>query len=195
MTAQRFITDFFKPKRKQLITDYFKPKNTSAVPQHGRLFPYNPNVDYKQSRAFLQKRKSSCDAIMTRNGYCFCATANFSDYAVYTTTDRLMIIAGKKHLVPKGMCIATAKIDNDSALEHIQVSPLFRRQGIGKKLIRFIDQRAPQFHVFAGIEHNSRYRLTDEGVLLIRSCQKAGILSDEQVILNMVPPSPSSVYG
>ena len=195
MTAQRFITDFFKPKRKQFITDYFKPKNACAISQYSRSFQYNPTVDYQQSRAFLQKRRSSCDAIMTRNGYCFCATANFSDYAVYTTTDRLMIIAGKKHLIQKGTCIATAKIDNDSALEHIQVSPLFRRQGIGKKLIRFINQRAPQFHVFAGIEHNSRYRLTDEGALLIKSCQKAGILSDEQVILNMVPPSPSSTYG
>ena len=170
MTTRRFITDFFKPKRKQLITDYFKPKNASAVPQHGRSCQqYKPNVDYQQSRAFLQKHRSSCDAIITHNGYCFCATANFSDYAVYTTKDRLMIIAGKKHLIQKGTCIATAKIDNDSALEHIQVSPLFRRQGIGKKLIRFIDQRAPQFHVFAGVENNSRYRLT-EAVLNIESC-------------------------
>ena len=95
MTAQRFITDFFKPKRKQFITDYFKPKNACAISQYSPLISVQPNCRLSAIKSIFTKRRSSCDAIMTRNGYCFCATANFSDYAVYTTTDRLMIIVGK----------------------------------------------------------------------------------------------------
>lgn len=194
MASQPFITDFFKPKRQYLITDYFKPESVVATTSNSSMFPYNRKIDYKKSRDFLNKYKNACDAIMTRNGYCFCAKANFSEYSVYTTMDRLMIIGGRKNRVPQGTCVATAKIDDDSALEHIHVDALFRRQGIGKNLVRFINKCAPQFHAFGGVEHNSRYRLTEEGASLIRACHNAGILNDEQVILNFVPQSPSSVF-
>lgn len=83
-------------------------------------------------------------------------------------------------------------IDSDSALTHVSVDSLFQKQGIGTQLIRFINKHAPQFHVYAGVEHNSRYRLTQEGAALIQSCQRKGILDEEQVILNIVPTSPST---
>ncbi len=47
----------------------------------------------------------------------------------------------------------------------------------------------------ATYEHNSRYRLTEEGAALIRACENSGILNDEQVILSTVPCSPASLYS
>ena len=71
-----------------------------------------------------------------------------------------------------------------------------QHQGIGTQLIRFINSHAQQFHVCAGIEHNSRYRLTQEGAAIIQSYQRKGILDDERVILNVVPMSPgASICG
>ena len=188
---QRLMTDFFKPKIRNsqtLITDFFKPQSYVAKKsQH-----YSVSRDYAQSYKYFKKHKSKSDAIRTHRGYCYRATGDFNEYNVYTTFDKFVIYQGKKIFIPAGTRIATASIDSDSALTHISVDSLFRKQGIGTQLIRFINTHAPQFHVYAGIEHNSRYRLTQEGAALIQSCQRKGILDDEQVILHMVPTSPTS---
>lgn len=186
---QRLITDFFKPKLKKsqtLITDFFKPEIEKKISH------YSVTRDYRQSYRYFKKHKAASDAIRTHRGYCYRATGDFNEYNVYTTYDRFVLSQGKKIFVSAGTHIATASIDSDSALTHVSVISLFQKQGIGTQLIRFINTHAPQFHVYAGVEHNSRYRLTQEGAALIQSCQKKGILEEEQVILNMVPMSPCS---
>jgi len=184
-TTQQPITDFFKSKRKRLITDYFKPKRLSE-----NLSFYTPSRDYRESRRYLKMRKHIYDAHQTRKGYYYCATGDYSEYHVYSVINRPLLSKGKKIIIPEGACVARAIVDSNSSLEHISVEPLFQRQGIGKNLIRFINKHDTQFHVYAGIENNSRYRLTQEGAALIRSCEEAGILDEEQVILNFVPQSP-----
>lgn len=189
--SQRFITDFFKSKKSQrLITDYYKPSALIQPKEEMKSYRYKSVIDYQQSRRYLQKYKHLVDAAQTKNGYYFCAQANYTEYSVHTTIDRLLIVNNEKILVSRGACVATAMVDSDSALEHVSVENLFRRQGIGKNLIRFINKHDTQFHVFGGVEHNSRYRLTEEGAALIQSCQRAGILDEEQVILSFVPNSP-----
>lgn len=186
--GQRLITDFFKIKHKssqKLITDYFKPSIEK------RIHHYSATRDYPKSYRYFKKYKSISDAIRTHSGYCYRATGDFSEYNAYTTFDKLVVHQHKNFFIKAGTHIATASIDSDSALTHISVDSLFQKQGIGTQLIRFINKHAPQFHVYAGIEHNSRYRLTQEGASLIQSCQRKGILDDEQVILNTVPTSPS----
>jgi hypothetical protein len=98
------------------------------------------------------------------------------------------------YCMSKCLEVQYATVDSNSALTHIHVGENFRRQGNGKQLIRFINKHDTQFHVFAGVEYNSRYRLTEEGAALICTCQRAGILADDQVILD-VPSSPSSLSG
>lgn len=190
MPKQSFITDFFKskPKQQSLITDFFKLKYTANT---SNIYHYNHKQHYKKSRQYLNTHKLQTDAAATRGGYYFCAIANFTEYSVYTTMDRCIFIDKRPHVVWAGTLVASATIDDNSALEHIHVEPILRRQGIGKALIRFINKHDQQFHVYAGTEHNSRYRLTEEGAGLIRACQHAGILQHEQVILGFVPPSPS----
>ncbi len=186
--AQRLITDFFKSKNQKsqkLITDFFK-----SSPEK-KMNHYSAVRDYAKSYRYFKKFKSTSDAIRTYCGYCYRATGDFYEYNVYTTFDKFMIHHGKKIFIPAETHIATASIDSDSALTHVSVDLLFQKQGIGTQLIRFINKCAPQFHVYAGIEHNSRYRLTQEGAALIQSCQRKSILDEEQVILNMVPTSPS----
>jgi len=193
---QRLIIHFFKTKKKNLITNYFKPVNVSATQVKTEKLPfYKPKIDYKKSRHYLKKHQYRYDASATRNGYCYCASGNFSEYTVYTTHDRVMRIKDQNIFIPSGSLVAEAKIDSDSALEHISVDERFRRQGIGKNLIRFISKHDMQFHVYAGVEHNSRYRLTEEGAALVHACQHFGILEDEQVILSTVPCSPASLYS
>ena len=145
-------------------------------------------MHYQRSRHYLNKHRQHADAAATRDGYFFCATNNFREYSVETIIDRLIVGV----IVPAGTSVATATIDDDSALENIAVEAGFRRQGVGKHLIHFINKHDKQFHVYAGTEHNSRYRLTQEGAALIRACQREGVLDDEDVILGSVPPSPFS---
>ena len=186
--SQRLITDFFKsnPKGSQkLITDFFKPSFEN------KLHHYSPTRDYPKSYKYLKKHKLSSDAIRLYQGYCYRATGDFTEYNVYTTFDRADRHQGRNIFIKAGTHVATASIDSDSALTHISVESFFQKQGIGTQLIRFIHKHAPQFHVYAGIEYNSRYRLTQEGAVLIQSCQRKGILDYEQVILNIVPTSPS----
>ena len=187
--AQRLITDFFKPKNKKsqkLITDFFK-----SSPEK-KMSHYSAVRDYAKSYRYFKKFKPTSDAIRTYYGYCYRATGDFSEYNVYTTFDKYTIHDYKKIFIKAGTHIATASIDSDSALTHVSVDSLFQKQGIGTQLIRFINKHAPQFHVYAGVEHNSRYRLTQEGAALIQSCQRKSILDEEQVILNIVPTSPST---
>lgn len=182
--SQQLITKFFKPKPKkqQFITDYFEPKSWEPKQDYKKPSPYKPQTDYQKSRNYLQKHRHMYDAASTQGGYFFCASANFCEYHVYTTIDRVVRSNDQDTFIQKGTCIATAIIDDNSSLEHISVEALFRRQGIGKKLIRFINKHDTQFHVFTGIEHNSRYRLTEEGAALIHACQHAGIIQYEQII-------------
>lgn len=155
--TQRLITDFFKVKHKnsqKLITDYFKPSIEK------RIHHYSAAHDYAKSYKYFKKYKPTSDAIQTYRGYCYRATSDFTEYNVYTTFDKFIIHQHKKIFIKAGTHIATASIDSDSALTHVSVDSLFQKQGIGTQLIRFINKHAPQFHVYAGIEHNSRYRLT-----------------------------------
>ena len=196
--SQTLISDFFKPKPatvskpkpKLLITDYFKPEPKAC--KKARLFKYNPKDHYSKSRRYMNNNRGQYDACSARKGYFYCATNNFTEYQVYLIGDHLLTVNDKKALVPMGTLVAEATVDDDSALEHISVESTFRRQGIGRNLIRFINKHDTQFHVYAGTEENSRYRLTEEGAVLIRDCEKRGILKTEQVILNYVPPSPST---
>ena len=192
--SQKLITNFFKSKRKkqQFITDYFKPKLWTETNAHEKLSTYKPRSDYKKSRIYLQNHRHMYDAASTQGGYFFCASSNFCEYHVHTTIDKVVNANGQDAFVPKGTCVATAIVDSDSSLEHISVEALFRRQGIGKKLIRFINKHDSQFHVFTGIEHNSRYRLTEDGAALVHACQRAGIIQYDQIIEATVPQSPSS---
>ena len=193
-TSQCLITHFFKSKKKELITDYFKPVNAPPVKTE-KLHFYKPKIDYKKSRDYLKKHRHLYNASTTKNGYCYCASSDFSEYAVYTTHDHVMRFHDQDIFIARGARVAEAKTDSDSALEHISVNERFRRQGIGKNLIRFINKHDQQFHVYAGVEHNSRYRLTEEGAALIRACEDSGILNEEQVILSTVPCSPASLYS
>ena len=191
--SQKLISDFFKPKQKRFITDYFKYASADHAIKKRKDIAYLPAKDYKLAREFFKKRRYLYDAVATRQGYCFCASANFCEYQVYTVNDRCVKNKNEKVFMPAGSLVASATVDNDSALTHISVETAFRRQGIGKQLIRFINKHDTQFHVYAGVAHNSRYRLTEEGAALIHACQSSGILDDEQVIPSTVPCSPSSV--
>ena len=194
ITSQRLITQFFKIKKKNLITDYFKSVNEPQVKTE-KLHFYKPATDYKKARHYLNKHRHLYNASTTKNGYCYCASSDFTEYAAYTTHDRFIRFRDQEIFIARGTRVAEAKTDSDSALEHISVDERFRRQGIGKYLIRFINKHDQQFHVYAGVEHNSRYRLTEEGAALIRACENSGILNDEQVILSTVPCSPASLYS
>ncbi len=194
IASQRLMTHFFKPSKKGLITDYFKPLEPTKIKTEKSSF-YKPKVDYKKSREYLKKHRHLYNASKTKNGYCYCASSDFTEYAVYTTHDRFVRFRDQEIFITRGTRIAEAKTDSDSALEHISVDERFRRQGIGKNLIRFINKHDQQFHVYAGVEYNSRYRLTEEGAALIRACEDSGILNNEQVILGTVPCSPDSLYS
>lgn len=187
ISQQRLITDFFKPAsaiRHSPIVVVKKERDVKT-----RL--YQHRRDYQRSRVFLNKHRHSYDAAITHHGYFFCASSNFTEYHVYTTADQVMVLNNSKKYIPSFTQVAHAKVDSDSALEHISVETAFQRQGIGKALIRFINKCDRQFYIYSGTEHNSRYRLTCEGAALIRACQQKGILSEEQVILG-VPESPAS---
>lgn len=182
--SQSLITKFFKSKEK---SSKVVIKNDTNTFQKLRLFPYNHKIDYPKSRCFRSKVKEHKDAVRTYKGYCYSTTNNFREYEVHTIGDHLL----EGHFLPEGTKIASATVDDDSTLESIFVAKKFRRQGIGKNLIHFIKKCDTQFHVYAGTEHNSRYRLTEEGAALIHACQCDGILEDSQVIMGFVPKSPS----
>lgn len=196
------MTDFYlsrkaaKKKRQTLITEHyqsgvctlFKVKMESQKKHHH----HRCILSSRGAQSFYQKHKHPYDAASIRKGYFFCASRNFSEYAVYTTKDQFVFKDSQKKFISTGTCIATAIIDDDSALEHINVETAFQHQGIGRRLIQFITKHAPQFYVFTGVEHNSRYRLTEEGAALIKSCQRKKILQHDQVIETTVPQSPSS---
>lgn len=184
---QRLITDFFKQANSIVNSPVVVVKKEHDFKK--RLYQHRRN--YHQSRAFLNKHRHRYDSAITHRGYFFCASANFTEYHVYTTADQVIFVNDLKKHVPSNTLVAHAKVDSDSALEHISVDEAFRRQGIGTALIRFIYKCDKQFYVYSGTEHNSRYRLTCEGAALIRACQQKGILSEEQVILG-VPESPAS---
>ena len=142
---------------------------------------------YKDSRRFLEKQKHT-DFKAIWKGFAFVATNNFSEWTVKTSYLRNDYRAEK--IYEDGHTVGTATIDENSALVHIQIDDPFRRMGLATKLISFINKTCPQFHVYAGVQNNSRYRLTEEGAKLINACQRKNILDDEKVILNTVPPSP-----
>ncbi len=192
--TQTLMTDYLRPKRKRLITDFFKPIKTSRLaktPSKNRSSPLNRQTDYKQASEYLSQHRKHYDKAKTHLGYFYGASNDYSEFCVYTTRNMCRCDGNREIFVGAGTKIANATIDSDSGLEHIYVEAAFRRQGIGKQLIRFINKCAPQLHIFAGTEHNSRYRLTNEGAALIQACERDGILKHEQVNIDQVPPSPS----
>lgn len=140
-----------------------------------------------QKRIAEYRRERRPDKYQVWRAYLFLATNNFSEYTIVTAIPR--DVMGK--IYEPCDKIGEASVDENSALTHIEIKEPFRQQGLGSELIDFIRKACPQFHVFAGNQHNSRYRLTDEGAILIASCRRRGILKDRQVILNYVPDSPS----
>lgn len=185
------------PTEQRLITHFFANKN--AILKNEKKLMYKSSRDYSNAKAYLKKHKSFYDAAATRQGYFYAASANFTEYHVYTTRDQVKVINHIEKHIPAGTRVATAKIDNDSALEHIAVEPLFRRQGIGITLMKFIKQCDPQLYAYGGVEYNSRYRLTNEGAALINACIQKGILKDEEILPNvpdsLEPYSPCCSYS
>lgn len=184
------MTTLFKSKKQKqlLMTDCYKSKSQN---KNSAASFYKPAYDYKETRRFLNNHRNRYEAVITKKGYCYRASGDFSDFQVVTTKDGYQCINEKEIFIPAGTEIARAIVDENSALEHISVESLFRRQGIGKTLILFINKHVPKFVVFGGTEHNSRYRLTEEGAALIHACERAKILKYDQIIESTVPPSPS----
>lgn len=170
---QRLITSFFGG------ADY-KPHVKDTVTQ----------VNKNEKRKFLKEfnKKDSCDASKQWDGYLFIANNNFTEYSVITLLPRPNYQL--KKVIPIGYEVATATVDDNSALTHILVNESFRRKKIGSQLIRFIKNCCPKFIVFGGTTHNSRYRLTSEGAALMKHCVENKILSSTQVIIGSVPESP-----
>lgn len=179
---QKTLTCFFKPLEEK------KDENTSL---YANMTPYNKAANFKDVRAYLKKidsQRQNADRWLHWEGFLFLATNNFRDYQVLTMIPRANFLAH----YPSGFVVATATVDDDSALTHIQVHSDFRRQKIGSELIRFISKACKQFTVYGGNgTTNSRYRLTKEGAHLITYCQKKDILKHTQVILGSVPESPA----
>lgn len=188
MLRQKTILSFFKPESKAEEADVADSKLKEA---------YTPakvsNIHKGAKRAFMMfENKKSYDKTHQWNNYLFIATNNFTEYKVTNTIP--MASKQSKEVFPSGTTIATATVDDDSALTNIEVNAKIRRQGIGTELIRFIKNACPQFVVFGGSEHNSRYRLTHEGAALIEHCRRKKILKAEQVIVDFVPESPLVRY-
>lgn len=134
--TQRYMTDFFKFKSSQS----------------------RPIKCFKGSREFLKHRREQFAATRKYGEYIYCASDDCTDYSVYTAKDKYVPTEnGDDRCIHAGTKVATAMVDDTSALEHIHVESNFRRQGIGKNLIRFINKCDKKFIVFGGVEHNSRY--------------------------------------
>jgi hypothetical protein len=84
----------------------------------------------------------------------------------------------------------------EHALSGIEVLVSHRRCGIAMQLIKFADvtnmteNHGTRLIVFGGQAYNSRYRLTTDGMKLIRACLDKGILDDEQFLGNVSMQSP-----
>jgi hypothetical protein len=174
------------PTGKQpLLTAFFAPM--------GRITPKTDNVSVNnksEKRKFIAgfNKKNDPDKTRQWEGYLFIAEDNFREYTVINLLPRPNYEL--KMEVPAGYKVASATVDNDSALTHIQVVEQFRRQKIGSELVRFIKNCCKQFTVFGGTEHNSRYRLTEQGAALVTYCVANKILASTQVITAFVPRSP-----
>ena len=129
--SQTLITAFFYPKQKLLIPDGSSNESACRAKKKQYISQYNTRLDYKISCFYKQKFKNSSDRLWVYKGYCFVARSNFTEYTVYTTINRCI---GHKMIFQPGNCIATATVDADSALEHINVEESLRGTGIGTKL-------------------------------------------------------------
>lgn len=173
------------PLDQRPITLFFA-KGDYKAQTNERVTPGNKNEKRKYLKEF--NKKDSCDASKQWERYLFIATNNFTEYSVVNLLARPNYQL--KKVIPVGFEVATATVDDNSALTHISVKEPFRRQKIGAQLIRFIKHCCPKFIVFGGTEHNSRYRLTQEGAALMEYCVSNKILSPTQVIVGNVPESP-----
>jgi GNAT superfamily N-acetyltransferase len=172
MRTQRPLTNFFSPKEGVTLR---KPIYTNPAKQ--RAYKKKVNED-----------KEHVDNQFIWNNYVFKATNNFTLFKVTTLIPHS---TATKHFDP-GFPVASAEVDDGSALINIEVHKDFRRKGIGTRLIKFMNKVCEQFHVYIDKSHNSRYRLTEEGAALIYHCEKKeGILDHTQIIESTVPPSPS----
>ncbi len=188
-TDQMSILEFFKPKFFQNDTEpvafNIKSKSVSLIKD------YDKSIHIQQARKFQEQLKKKEGKLPENRkywrGYMFYATNNFSEYTVVS----MIAKTDQNKIYSPGTRVATASIDEDSVLTHIEVEKPFQNQKVGSELIRFISQRAPEFMVFGGTGYNSRYRLTSEGAKLVTSCVTNGILKTEQVIM-ACPPSPDN---
>lgn len=185
-------------KRQSTITKFFtaivKPsKNKNKFRKRKRKKQEDKNkftrTEYNsfKNTFFKTINKSHYDATCTWQGYFFTATNNFREFTVKTI---IPIVDNKQdYQYESGTKVATASVDDNSVLTHIEVEEKFRRRGIGTALVRFMKRACPKFMVFGGVEENSRYRLTDEGGKLITHCQKKGILAAEDIIVSVSVPA------
>lgn len=179
-----------KSQQKTLYA-FFNPHQDKPRRVLSGLSSYDPKKHRKESIANSQSIRHKNNYIHTRahKGVLYVALNEFREFIAINLFSRLDSISNS--IVPSGEKIAEATVDDDDALTFISVDPRFRRQKIGSELIRFMKQRCEQFHVFGGQECNSRYRLTREGMALIRYCLAQAILKHEDFI-GSDAPVPSS---
>jgi hypothetical protein len=175
------------PTKQTLITRFLPVAPTYHTKKQSDTLTFKEKLSRTRFRKCLVA-DNPFDAKREWNNYLFCASSNFCEYKVVTLISRNDYRSKVQH--PPGFVVATATVDDNSALESIEVKDGFRRQRIGTELVRFINSCCGKFIVFGGTEHNSRYRLTGEGAKLMRHCVSQKILDDTQVIFS-VPPSPS----
>lgn len=176
-----------------LITRFFQQENKDEK-QEGIHSEKNTGFSKSVKRKFLtDTRKKLQDATHNWNGYLFIANNNYSEFSVINI-DPNRRNESAQTLVGLGKVIATASVDEDSALTHIEVKEGFKRKKIGSHLIYFMKSVCPQFLIYGGTQNNSRYRLTTDGAALVQYCLSKKILNEDQVIKNEVPMSPSYLY-
>lgn len=208
----KLITDFFEKlppsrtdiKPRQLsITDFFKTPDEQKRFQKRKLFN-QLMLKRRKKREYMRayrKKRDIINCLYEKYDYTcrkrkkellFVANSDFSEFNVY----KIMGTTFKELEDSMRTSIANAQVDGEGALSFISVKESYRRQGIGTEIIRFINERMPEkdFIIFGGQEHNSRYRLTEQGMNLIMSCLRKRIIQPRQFIGNEVPRSPSLHY-
>lgn len=186
-----------KPKtpiiQKQSTLQRFFPRpRLFALAHESKITQYKPEKHKTEAATNSQLIRKKRHYLHTRShqGVLYVALNEFREFIAINLFDRIDYFSNS--IIPSGEKIAEATVDDDDALTFIGIDPRLRRQKIGTQMIRFMKQRCEKFHVFSGQDFNSRYRLTAEGMHLIRYCLKQKILDDEDFISSdtPVPSSP-----
>jgi hypothetical protein len=163
--------------RQTHITDYFgreAQEQRRLRAKNAYLLHYNSTI--KRFRVEYYREHPNDVFLGSRGGFCYYRT-EFSHYFVIEPATRQKV--------------GELELDDDYFLQHLWVSEPHRRRGIGTNMVRFANHVKP-ITVCIDTSYNSRYRLTNEGVALIRACQAKGILQDEQLFDE---PMQSPDYG